>query len=200
MHIEYRDGKFSGYTETGDERVEKQKELKARIAKIEEACDVEPIEFPDHFSELGELLVGLPPRDAFAPAVMAGKKRLLLCEDLMMRLRASEAFGTKGVWLQAVLISAEQAGEVSQNEHSDAVVYLAAHRHGPVSLNRQICLLPSKETRLPTYPIYRLYVLTSVILVRIIIHMPPSGPVSLIPFGRPPDLLSYQMFPLIQRL
>ena len=140
MHIGYRDGKFVGYTETADERAEKLKELQARIAKIEEACEVEPIEFPDHFSELGELLVGLPPRDAFAPAVMAGKKRLLLCEDLMMRQLAGKAFDTKGVWLQAVLMSAEQTGEISQNEHSDAVVYLAAHRHGPVSLNRQLLL------------------------------------------------------------
>ena len=140
MSLGYRNGEFIRHTETADERAEQLNELKARITKIEEACEVEPIEFPDHFSELGELLVGLPPRDAFAPAVMAGKKRLLLCEDLMMRQRASEAFGTKGVWLQAVLISAEQAGKISQNEHSDAVVYLAAHRHGPVSLNRQLLL------------------------------------------------------------
>ena len=140
MRLGYRDGKFIGYTETADERAERLKELEARIATIEEACEVEPIEFPDRFSELGELLVGLPPNDAFAPAVMAGKKRLLLCEDLMMRQLAGKAFGAKGVWLQAVLMSAEQAGEISQNEHSDAVVYLAAHRHGPVSLNRQLLL------------------------------------------------------------
>ena len=140
MSLGYRNGEFIRHTETADERAEQLNELKARIRKIEKACEVEPIEFPDHFSELGELLVGLPPRDAFAPAVMAGKKRLLLCEDLMMRQRASEAFGTKGVWLQAVLMSAEQAGKISQNAHSDAVVYLAAHRHGPVSLNRQLLL------------------------------------------------------------
>lgn len=138
MHLGYRDGKFIGYTETEEERTEKLKELKARIAKIEEACEVEPIEFPDHFSDLGELLIGLPPRDAFAPAVMAGKKRLLLCEDLMMRQRASEAFGTEGVWLQAVLMSAEKAGTISRDAHSDAAIYLATHRHGPVLLNRQL--------------------------------------------------------------
>ena len=140
MSLGYRNGEFIRHTETADERAERLNELKARIRRIEKACEVEPIEFPDQFSKLGEFLVGLPPKDAFAPAVMAGKKRLLLCEDLMMRQRASEAFGTKGVWLQAVLISAEQAGKISQNEHSDAVVYLAAHRHGPVSLNRQLLL------------------------------------------------------------
>ncbi len=149
MHLGYRDGRFIGYTETAEERAEKLMELKVRIATIEEACEVEPIEFPDHFSDLGELLIGLPPRDAFAPAVMAGKKRLLLCEDLMMRQRASEAFGTKGVWLQAVLMSAEQAGTISKDAHSDAVIYLATHRHGPVSLNRQLLLSAFERDETP---------------------------------------------------
>ena len=138
MSLGYRNGEFIRHTETADERAEWLNELKARITKIEEACEVEPIEFPDQFSELGEFLVGLPPKDAFAPAVMAGKKRLLLCEDLMMRQRASEAFGTKGVWLQAVLMSAEQAGTISQNTLTDAAIYLATHRHGTVSLDMEV--------------------------------------------------------------
>ena len=149
MSLGYRNGEFIRHTETADERAERLNELKARITKIEEACEVEPIEFPDQFSELGEFLVGLNPKDAFAPAVMAGKKRLLVCEDLMMRQLAGRAFGTKGVWLQAVLMSAEQAGKMSQNENSDAVVYLAAHRHGPVSLNRQILLTAFERDETP---------------------------------------------------
>ena len=149
ISLGYRNGQFIRYTETDDERAERLNELKLRISKIEETCEVEPIEFPDHFSELGEFLVGLTPRDAFAPAVMAGKKRLLLCEDLMMRQLAGKAFGAKGVWLQAVLIGAEQAKEISQNEHSDAVVYLAAHRHGPVSLNRQLLLTAFERDESP---------------------------------------------------
>ena len=140
MSLGYRNGEFIRYTETADERAERLNEIKARITKIEEACDVEPIEFPDHFSELGEFLVGLPPRDAFAPAVMAGKKRLLLCEDMMMRQLAGRAFGAKGVWLQAVLMSAEQEATMSHNAYSDAVIYLAAHRHGHVSLNMPVLL------------------------------------------------------------
>ena len=149
MSLGYRNGEFIRHTETADERAERLNELKARITKIEEACEVEPIEFPDQFSELGEFLVGLNPKDAFAPAVIAGKKRLLVCEDLMMRQLAGRAFGTKGVWLQAVLMSAEQAGKMSQNENSDAVVYLAAHRHGPVSLNRQILLTAFERDETP---------------------------------------------------
>ena len=140
VSLGYRNGEFIRYTEKAGERAKLIEELKLRISKIEEVCEVEPIEFPDHLSELGESLVGLPPQDAFAPAVIAGKERLLLCEDLMMRQWAGEAFGTKGIWLQAVLMSAEQGAAMSHNEYSDAVVYLAAHRHGRVSLNAHVLL------------------------------------------------------------
>ena len=140
MSLGYQNGEFIRYTETADERAERLNEIKARITKIEEACEVEPVEFPDRLSELGEALVDLPLHDAFAPAIIAGQKRLLVSEDMMMRELASRAFGAKGVWLQAVLQSAEQAGTMSPIAYSDAVVYLAAHRHGHVSLNRQVLL------------------------------------------------------------
>ena len=55
MRLGYRDGRFIGYKETAEERAERLKELKARIATIEEACEVEPIEFPDHFSGSGRI-------------------------------------------------------------------------------------------------------------------------------------------------
>ena len=149
MSLGYRNGQFIRYTETADERAERLDEIKARIAKIEEACEVEQIEIPDHFSELGEFLVGLAPRDAFAPGVMSGKKRLLLCEDLMMRQLAGKAFGAKGVWLQAVLMSAQQDATMSHNAYSDAVVHLAAHRHGHVSLNMQVLLSAFERDETP---------------------------------------------------
>ena len=37
-------------------------------------------------------------------------------------------------------MSAEQGAAMSNNEYSDAVVYLAAHRHGHISLNAQVLL------------------------------------------------------------
>ena len=100
MSLGYRNGEFIRHTETADERAEQLNELKARIATIEEACEVEPIEFPDHFSELGELLVGLPPRDAFAPAVMAGKKR-----TAALRGYDDAATGRQGVRRQRRLVA-----------------------------------------------------------------------------------------------
>ena len=62
------------------------------------------------------------------------------------------------------------------------------------------CFLRLNATRAPNCSIYRLYVLISVIRVRIFSRILPSGPDSLIPFGRAPDLLSCLTFPLIQNL
>ena len=60
MSLEYQNGQFIRYTETSDKRAERLNEIKARITKMEEACEVEPIEFPDRLSELGEALVVVP--------------------------------------------------------------------------------------------------------------------------------------------
>ena len=46
----------------------------------------------------------------------------------------------KGVWLQAVLLSAVQAGTIELNDYSDALVYLSRHRHGYVSLGIGVVL------------------------------------------------------------
>ena len=76
---------------------------------IEEACVVEPMVIPDDLSELGEAMIRSPSGDTAAAAILAGRGRLLLSEDMMMRRLASEVFGVKGVWVQAVLLSAVQA-------------------------------------------------------------------------------------------
>ena len=52
------------------------------------------------------------------------------------------------------------------------------------------CFLRLIATRVLIFPIYGLYVLISVIRVRIFSRISPSGPDSLIPFGLEPDLLS----------
>ena len=90
---------------------------------------VEPLVIPDNLSEAGEELIHLPTGDATAPAVMAGQDRLLLSEDMVMRQMASKVYGAKGVWLQAVLLSALQARTMTPSAYSEALVYLGAHRH-----------------------------------------------------------------------
>ncbi|MCY4434879.1 MAG: hypothetical protein OXE45_14550, partial [bacterium] len=64
----------------------------------------------------------------------------LLDEDMMMREWADQAFGTKGVWLQAVLFSALQAGTMDRVDYCEALVHLAAHRHGHVFTGSQVLL------------------------------------------------------------
>ena len=52
-----------------------------------------------------------------------------------MRQLAGRAYGTRSVWLQAVLMNAVQAGAMTHDAYVDAIVHLAAYRHGPVAVN-----------------------------------------------------------------
>ena len=125
---------------TPDDRTLQLKEFQSRLATIEETCAVESVVIPDDLSELGDQLLSPPFGDAFVPAVVAGQGRLLLCEDMMMRQWADRAFGTKGVWLQAVLLSALQAEILELSDYSEALVQLAAHRHGHVPVSVPVLL------------------------------------------------------------
>ena len=140
MSMDYRDGEYVGFVETAEDRKRRLDHLNQLIAAVEDSCTVAPIQFPDRFSELGEKLVRLPPSGAFAAAAMAGGSRLVLCEDFVMRRLAREGFGAKGVWIQAVLFDAEQAGTMSFNTYADAVVYLAHLRHSYVSVSAPVLL------------------------------------------------------------
>lgn len=140
MSLDYRDGEYVRFVETVEDRKRRLDKVIELVAAVESSCVVEPLVSPDRLSEMGEKLVRLPPSGAFAAAVMAGGSRLILCEDFMMRRLAREGFGTKGVWLQAVLSDAEQAGTISFNSYADAVVYLADLRHSYVSVNTRVLL------------------------------------------------------------
>ena len=140
MSMDYREGEYVRFVETAEDRKRRLDRVTELIAAVEGSCAVEPLQSPDRLSEIGEKLVGLPPSGAFAAAVMAGESRLLLCEDLEMRRLARDGFGAKGIWLQAVLSDAEQAGTISFNTYADSVVYLAHLRHSYVSVNARVLL------------------------------------------------------------
>ena len=140
MSMDYRDGEYVGIVETAEDRKRRLDHVNELIAVVECSCVVEPLQFPDRFSELGEKLVRLPPSGAFAAAVMAGGSRLILCEDFVMRRLAREGFGANGVWIQAALFDAEQAGSMSFTAYADAVVYLAHFRHSYVSISAPVLL------------------------------------------------------------
>ena len=140
MTLHYRAGQYIRHVETAEQRAESLNLARSLISSVEMACHVEPVQIPNDLSELGEKLVRLPPVGSFSPAIISGQTRLLLCDDMMMRQLAHKAFGVKGVWLQSVLFSSEQAGTMSINSYADAVVYLATHRHGYVSVSTPVLL------------------------------------------------------------
>ena len=140
MRLAYQNDQFIRHIVTPEEHAEQLTLIKSLIGRIEEACENEPLVIPDNLSELGEALVGMPFRDAVAPAVMAGQNRLMLSEDMMMRQLAGRAYGTKGVWLQAVLLSAVQAGKMPLDAYVESLVHLASHRHGVVPISLPVLL------------------------------------------------------------
>ena len=140
MTLTYRDGQYVQQVMTPEVQALRLKESQSRLAAIEEACTVESVVIPDELSDLGDRLLKLPFRGAFVPAVIARGDRLLLDEDMMMRQWADRAFGTKGVWLQAVLFSALQAGTMDWGAYCEALVQLAARRHGHVFVSAQVLL------------------------------------------------------------
>ena len=135
MTLGYQDEQYVRHIVSPEEHLANLNLLKSRIKAIENACIIESTVIPDDLTELGEALVGSPASDAVAPGVLASNNRLLLSEDMMLRRLSSDAFNTKGVWLQAVLMSAVQAGTLNQDIYSDAIVHLASHRHGSVSVS-----------------------------------------------------------------
>ena len=140
MRLDYRDGQYHRFEETSKEREERPDAVKALVEYIEDQCSVESVLVADNLSEMGEKLIRIAPADSFTVGVMAGKDRVLVCEDLTIRQLSQEAFDAQGVWIQAVLFSAEQAGTLPLGSYARAVVYLAAHRHGYVSVNAGVLL------------------------------------------------------------
>ena len=140
MRLDFRDGQFFRHVETTEDRNKRISAVQSLIKSIEEYCSVEPVQLPDNLSELGEKLIHVPPDGAFSAGVMACETRILVSEDLAIRQYSQEAFSTKGVWIQVVLFSADQAGTMSTGSYAEAAVYLARHRHGYVSVSATVLL------------------------------------------------------------
>lgn len=140
MTLTYQGGQYVQRIITPEVQARRRAEYQSRLRTIEQACTVESAVIPDGLSDLGDQLLNVPFGDAFVPAMIAGGDRLLLAEDLMMRQLAARAFGTKSTWLQPVLLSALHAETMEWGDYCEALVQLAAHRHGHVFLNAQVIL------------------------------------------------------------
>ena len=140
MTVTYQGGQYVQHVITPEVQARRMEESQSRLAAIEAACTVESVVIPDELPDFGDRLLKVPFRNAFVPAVVARRNRLLLDEDIVMRQWADRAFGTKGVWLQAVLFSALQAGTMGWRDYCEALVQLAARRHGHVFTSTQVLL------------------------------------------------------------
>ena len=138
VSLTYHEGKYNRHIITPESQVERLKMIRSRLADIREACTIEPVVIPDNLTEAGESLLGLWSGNAVAPSLIAGQDRLLLCEDMMMRHLVGSVFGSKSIWLQPVLLSALEAGTTTLSAYSDALVQLAAHRHGFVPIRADV--------------------------------------------------------------
>ena len=140
MTLTYQGGQYIQRVITPEVQALRREEFQSRLGTIEEACAVESVVIPEGLPDLGDQLLNVPFGDAFVPAVIASRDRLLLTEDMMMRQWAGRAFGTKSVWLQPVLLSARQAETMDWPDYCEALVQLAAHRHGHVFMGAQVLL------------------------------------------------------------
>ncbi|MDE2678126.1 MAG: hypothetical protein OXI76_09490 [Gemmatimonadota bacterium] len=140
MTLTYQGGQYVQRIITPEIQAERRREFQSRLAAIEEACAIEPVVIPSGLPESGDRLLNVPLGDAFVPAVVARQQGLLLSEDMVMREVAEGVFEAKGVWLQPVLLSAVQAETMDWGDYCDALVQLAAHRHGHVFMNAQVLL------------------------------------------------------------
>lgn len=138
MRLGYKDGEYVRDVLTEEDTTEYAASIRSRLDAIKTAVDVQPVVVPDELSEAGDELMDSPLDETVGPAVLAGIDRLLVCEDMILRNLVGAAFGAKGVWIQAVLLSALHAGKMSLDAYAESVVYLACYRHGYVTLGSSV--------------------------------------------------------------
>jgi cellulose synthase operon protein C len=138
MSLSFRNGQFYRTILTEDQRAKDIEVLKERLKHIELFCSEEATVLPDTLPEPVERLISVTSGRLIAPVVLANPDRLLLSDDMALRQIGSTFFDTKGVWLQAALLSAFSEGAMSLEEYCDALVLLSAKRHDFVSVNASI--------------------------------------------------------------
>lgn len=138
--LSYEEGQYV-YRETGPDEIENWiRSIRSRLSVVEEGCDSEPSVVPDNLPEAGEQLRGLPQWEALLPAVLAGDRRLFICEDMAMRHLAERAFETRGIWLQSLLFVARRRRLVSLDEYADAVLKLVMRRFVHIWVDQDVLL------------------------------------------------------------
>lgn len=125
MSIFYRDGQHFREEITPEHKrkaLDVQRQDRAWIAAHAQIIPAEGSKDPS--AETGKLLQALG--STFFDKVRAASSsgRMLLSDDLAMRILAETEYGVKGCWLQVVLMAAVDGRHISLTEYSDAVLGL----------------------------------------------------------------------------
>jgi len=124
MSLFYRDGKYFREEVSREQKIAILEILRADQTWIAENATIVPAEGTKDPSVEGTLLEALG--SSFFDDVLAasGSGRILLSEDLPLRMLAETEYGVRGCWLQVVLMVAIDHGHISKQEYADAIIAL----------------------------------------------------------------------------
>ncbi|MDE0554495.1 MAG: hypothetical protein OXI24_09795, partial [Candidatus Poribacteria bacterium] len=149
MYLNYHEGNYYRQVIKPEEQTERLNIMKGLIADIEKECRIEAVVIPDELPDAVEQIINSLTGEAFICAVLARKHNLLLlCEDMIMRHFARYLLDVKGLWIQAVLVSAMENETLARIEYSDLLVELArrGHFHIPMSLKDMFSVFERDES------------------------------------------------------
>ncbi len=138
MTVAFHDGTFWREELTDEAR-------RARIAALEglrdqvmASCTLPVVLVPDETSDIIGQLLELGGDHLLDAAFLSAEKAVpLLSEDLRYRQWVQKTLERPSLWLQALLMEMLEAGVMSRADYADAVVGLAARRHGHVSVTSE---------------------------------------------------------------
>jgi hypothetical protein len=146
MIVNYRDGQYFREELTADQTKERAKAFADRRHKIEQFCEIVPVDIPDDASDLARGLIDQVSPHVLDAALLASENnRVLLSDDLYFRQVAQQVCGTKGIFLQAAITIAAAKGFLDTSAVANAIVGLAALRHAHVALSPAILLQVAKD-------------------------------------------------------
>jgi hypothetical protein len=136
----WQDGKLYRREFTREEVLEHDAYIRQQLDKIAAACRIVPAVAPNTASSLADSIAEEFDEAALAAAYVAAEGRLLLSEDMHIRTIAKNAWNVKGVWLQAVLMHAREAGTLPETRYASAISQLASARHEHLSLDAKVLM------------------------------------------------------------
>jgi tetratricopeptide (TPR) repeat protein len=123
-----------------------QQEIQQEINKLqevynwaEENCDILPAvggqDMPPDMISLSEIM-----HPSFVDIILAasGSDRLLLSDDMHLRILAKNLMGIEGIWLQAALLATSEQKAISMQKYSEAVANLIDANMEFISINAEV--------------------------------------------------------------